>query len=87
MGPIMVVGVGLPDCLPFLAKFHYIEFWGTNYTSDGSLYKQFFLPTSAMECKTFSSFLISCMVPMMVGVLVYQIVSLFWQNSITLDFG
>ena len=54
-------GVGLPDCLPFLSKFHYIEFSMTCSTRCVCQLTQFFLKTSAMESKTFCGFLFSFM--------------------------
>ena len=86
MVPIMVGVWSLPDCLPFLAKFHYVEFWMTSSTSGGCLPKYFFSPTSAMERKTVYGFLISYTVPIMVGVWVYQIVYLFRKDSIKFEF-
>ena len=79
-------GVGLSKCLPFLVKFHYIEFWVTSYTMGGCPLKECFHKTSAMEGKTFCWFLISYMMTIMVGVWVYQIVYLFRKNSIKLEF-
>ena len=64
----------LSDSLPFLAKFHYMEFWVTSYTRGGCPLEQLFLKTPAMENKTLCGFLISYMVPTMVGEWVYQIV-------------
>ena len=41
--------VGLPDRLPFLAKFHFFEFWVTSYTRGGCPLEPLFLKMSAME--------------------------------------
>ena len=70
-------GVGLSDCLPFLATFHYIEFWVISYTMGGCPLKECFLKTSAMEGKPFCWFLISYMMPIMVRGVVFQIDSFF----------
>ena len=87
MVPTMV-GVRIYQILSiFFAKFHYFGFWVTSYTRGGCPLKELFLKTSAMESKTFYEFLISYMVPIMVGVWVNQIDRLFWRNSIILDFG
>ena len=71
--PTMVVVWVYPIFSLFLAKFHYIEFW-VNSSSP----KQFFLKSSAIESKTFCGFLSSNRVPTMVGVWVFQIVSVFY---------
>ena len=78
--------MGLPDDFPFLAKFHYVLFYATSYARVGWQLKECFLKTSAMESKTFDGFLNSYMVPTMVWVSVYQIITSFFQNSITLNF-
>ena len=80
-------GVFLPYCRPFLGKLHYIEFWVTSYNGGGSPLKQFFLKTFEMERRTFCGFLISYIVPTMVGEWVYHIAELFRKNCITLNFG
>ena len=80
-------GVGLPYCRPFLSKLHYIEFLVTSYNRRGWPLKQLFLKMFEMESKTFCGFLISYIVPAMVGEWVYHIAVLFWQNCITLNFG
>ena len=59
--------VGLPYYLPFMANLHYIEFWVTSYIRGCWPLKQFFLKTFAMERRTFHGFLISYIVPTMVG--------------------
>ena len=79
-------GVGLSDYLPFLEKFHYVEFSAASYTGVGCPLKECFLKTSAMESKTFCGFLISYLVPTKVGMWVYRIVYFFVQNSITSNF-
>ena len=68
-------GVGLPYCRPFLAKLHYIEFWVTSCIRGGWPLEQFILKTFAMESKSFYGFLISYIVPTMVGEWVYHVVS------------
>ena len=70
-----------------MAKLHYIEFWVTSYNRGGWPVKQFFLNTFAMERSTVFGFLISYIVPTMVGEWVYHITVLLWQNCITLNFG
>ena len=54
----------------------------TSYTSGGCPPKQFFLPTAAMDSKTFRGFLFSYMGPIIVGVMDYQTVSLFGKISL-----
>ena len=80
-------GVGLPYYRPFMAKLHYIEFWVTSYNRGGWPLKQFFLKNFGMESKTFYWYLISLIVPTMVGEWVYHITVLLWQYRITLNFG
>ena len=80
-------GVGLPNCLSFLAKFHYIEFWVTSYTRGGCPLKPFFLKTSEMEITTFCGFLISYMVPILVGEWVYQIVFQYHVDCFFMTFA
>ena len=80
-------GVGLPYCRPFQdGKLHYIEFWVTSYNRGGWPLKQFFFKTFEMERRTFCGFLISYIVPTMVGEWVYHTAVLFWQNLITFNF-
>ena len=66
-GSVVGRGMGLPYCRPFMAKLHYTEFWVTSYNSGGWPLKQFFLKKFAMERRTFRGFLISYIVPTMVG--------------------
>ena len=70
--------MGLPYHRPFMAKLHYIEFWVTSYNMGGWPLKQFFLKTFAMESKTFYGFLISYIVPTMVGEWVFHITVILW---------
>ena len=49
--------------------------------------KQFFPKTSAMEIKTFGGFLISYVVPTMVGEWVYQIVFQYHVDCLFMTFG